>query len=65
MTDIFNGIRVVELAAWTLVPATGTLLAVRGADVIKVERQETRDPQPGLNGRQFASAGRPVKSVVL
>jgi crotonobetainyl-CoA:carnitine CoA-transferase CaiB-like acyl-CoA transferase len=48
VTDILNGIRVVELAAWTFVPAAGAVLADWGADVIKVEHPETGDPQRGL-----------------
>jgi crotonobetainyl-CoA:carnitine CoA-transferase CaiB-like acyl-CoA transferase len=48
MTDILSGIRVVELAAWTFVPAAGAVLADWGADVIKVEHPETGDPQRGL-----------------
>ena len=48
VTDILSGIRVVELAAWTFVPAAGAVLADWGADVIKVEHPETGDPQRGL-----------------
>ena len=48
MSDILNGIRIVELAAWTFVPAAGAVLADWGADVIKVEHPETGDPQRGL-----------------
>jgi crotonobetainyl-CoA:carnitine CoA-transferase CaiB-like acyl-CoA transferase len=48
MSDILDGIRVVELAAWTFVPAAGAVLADWGADVIKVEHPETGDPQRGL-----------------
>jgi crotonobetainyl-CoA:carnitine CoA-transferase CaiB-like acyl-CoA transferase len=48
VTDILNGIRVVELAAWTFVPAAGAVLADWGAEVIKVEHPETGDPQRGL-----------------
>jgi crotonobetainyl-CoA:carnitine CoA-transferase CaiB-like acyl-CoA transferase len=48
MTDILTGIRVVELAAWTFVPAAGAVLADWGADVIKIEHPETGDPQRGL-----------------
>ncbi|MDT5013516.1 MAG: hypothetical protein QOH57_5133 [Mycobacterium sp.] len=48
MTDVLSGIRVVELAAWTFVPAAGAVLADWGADVIKVEHPETGDPQRGL-----------------
>jgi crotonobetainyl-CoA:carnitine CoA-transferase CaiB-like acyl-CoA transferase len=48
MTDILSGIRVVELASWTFVPAAGAVLADWGADVIKIEHPETGDPQRGL-----------------
>ncbi|GFG83938.1 CaiB/BaiF CoA transferase family protein [Mycolicibacter algericus] len=48
MSNILSGIRVVELAAWTFVPAAGAVLADWGADVIKVEHPETGDPQRGL-----------------
>jgi crotonobetainyl-CoA:carnitine CoA-transferase CaiB-like acyl-CoA transferase len=43
-----EGVRIVELAAWTFVPAAGAVLADWGADVIKVEHPETGDPQRGL-----------------
>ncbi|HZN12710.1 MAG TPA: CoA transferase [Acidimicrobiales bacterium] len=43
-----EGVRVVELASWTFVPAAGAVLADWGADVIKVEHPETGDPQRGL-----------------
>ncbi len=43
-----EGIRVVELAAWTFVPSAGAVLADWGADVIKVEHAETGDPQRAL-----------------
>jgi crotonobetainyl-CoA:carnitine CoA-transferase CaiB-like acyl-CoA transferase len=48
VTDILSGIRVVEIAAWTFVPAAGAVLADWGADVIKIEHPETGDPQRGL-----------------
>lgn len=47
MTKPFAGVRVVEVAAWTFVPAAGAVLADLGADVIKVE-PPTGDPQRGL-----------------
>ena len=47
MTDILSGIRVVEIAAWTFVPAAGAVLADWGADVIKIE------PPAGDPGRMF------------
>jgi crotonobetainyl-CoA:carnitine CoA-transferase CaiB-like acyl-CoA transferase len=58
MTDVLSGIRVVELAAWTFVPAAGAVLADWGADVIKIEHPETGDPQRGLiNSGIVAGAG--------
>lgn len=46
--NVLSGFRVVELAAWTFVPAAGAVLADWGADVIKIEHPETGDPQRGL-----------------
>jgi crotonobetainyl-CoA:carnitine CoA-transferase CaiB-like acyl-CoA transferase len=43
-----EGIRVVEVAAWTFVPAAGGVLADWGADVIKIEHPVHGDPQRGL-----------------
>jgi crotonobetainyl-CoA:carnitine CoA-transferase CaiB-like acyl-CoA transferase len=43
-----QGVRVVEVATWTFVPAAGAVLADWGADVIKVEHPEKGDPQRGL-----------------
>lgn len=43
-----SGIRVVEVASWTYVPVAGAVLAEWGADVIKIERPVTGDPQRGL-----------------
>jgi crotonobetainyl-CoA:carnitine CoA-transferase CaiB-like acyl-CoA transferase len=42
------GVRVIEVAAWTFVPAAGAVLADWGADVIKIEHPLTGDPQRGL-----------------
>jgi len=43
----FDGVRVVEVAAWTYVPGAGAIMADLGADVIKVE-PPNGDPQRGL-----------------
>jgi crotonobetainyl-CoA:carnitine CoA-transferase CaiB-like acyl-CoA transferase len=48
MPGPMDGIRVVEVAAWTFVPAAGAVLADWGADVIKVEHPVKGDPQRGL-----------------
>ena len=43
-----EGVRVIEVAAWTFVPAAGAVLAEWGADVIKIEHPINGDPQRGL-----------------
>jgi len=48
VNDVLQGIKVLEVAAWTFVPAAGAVLAEWGADVIKVEPREGGDPQRGL-----------------
>ena len=47
MPGPLEGVRVVEVANWTFVPAAGAVLADLGADVIKVE-SPTGDPQRAL-----------------
>jgi len=47
MSKPFEGIRVLEVAAWTFVPVAGAMLADMGAEVIKVE-PPSGDPQRGL-----------------
>ena len=47
MPGPLNGVRVVEVANWTFVPAAGAVLADLGADVIKVE-PPNGDPQRAL-----------------
>ncbi len=48
MQQIFEQVRVLEVAHWVFVPAAGTLLADLGADVVKVEHPLTGDPSRGL-----------------
>ena len=55
---IMEGIRVLEVAAWTYVPAAGAILAEWGADVIKIEHPETGDPQRGLVNSGLVPAGK-------
>ena len=43
-----EGVRIIEVAAWTFVPAAGAVLADWGADVIKIEHPIHGDPQRGL-----------------
>ena len=48
MFDLLQGIRVIELAQWVMVPSCGALLADLGADVIKIEHPVHGDPYRGL-----------------
>jgi crotonobetainyl-CoA:carnitine CoA-transferase CaiB-like acyl-CoA transferase len=43
-----NGVRILEVAQWTFVPAAGAILADWGADVIKIEHPVAGDAQRGL-----------------
>jgi crotonobetainyl-CoA:carnitine CoA-transferase CaiB-like acyl-CoA transferase len=52
-----QGIRVVEVAAWTFVPAAGAVLAEWGAEVLKIETPEGGDPQRGLVSSGLVPAG--------
>ena len=49
MTGILSGVRVLEVAEHTFVPAASALLADWGADVIKVEPPHRGDAMRGLN----------------
>jgi crotonobetainyl-CoA:carnitine CoA-transferase CaiB-like acyl-CoA transferase len=48
MSGVLEGIRVVEVAQYVLVPAAGAILAEWGADVIKVEHPERGDGARGM-----------------
>jgi crotonobetainyl-CoA:carnitine CoA-transferase CaiB-like acyl-CoA transferase len=48
MRQVMKGVRVLEVAQFTFVPAAGAVLADWGADVIKVEHAATGDAQRGL-----------------
>lgn len=48
MYTLMQGVKVVEVASWTFVPAAGAVLADWGADVLKVEHPDRGDPQRGL-----------------
>jgi crotonobetainyl-CoA:carnitine CoA-transferase CaiB-like acyl-CoA transferase len=48
MTHVMKGIRVLEVAQFTFVPAAGAILADWGADVIKVEHPVRGDTQRGF-----------------
>lgn len=48
MTHVMKGIRVLEVAQFTFVPAAGAILADWGADVIKIEHPVRGDTQRGF-----------------
>ncbi|MET0239174.1 MAG: CoA transferase [Sphingobium sp.] len=48
MTQVMKGIRILEVAQFTFVPAAGAILADWGADVIKVEHPIRGDAQRGF-----------------
>jgi crotonobetainyl-CoA:carnitine CoA-transferase CaiB-like acyl-CoA transferase len=47
-TKVMNGIRVLEVAQFTFVPAAGAILADWGADVVKIEHPVRGDTQRGF-----------------
>ena len=48
MTQVMEGVRVLEVAQFTFVPAAGAVLADWGADVIKIEHPVRGDTQRGF-----------------
>jgi crotonobetainyl-CoA:carnitine CoA-transferase CaiB-like acyl-CoA transferase len=48
MTAMFEGVKVIEVAQWTFVPAGAGVLSDFGAEVIKIEDPVTGDAQRGL-----------------
>jgi crotonobetainyl-CoA:carnitine CoA-transferase CaiB-like acyl-CoA transferase len=48
MTQIMKGVRILEVAQFTFVPAAGAILADWGADVIKIEHPVRGDTQRGF-----------------
>jgi crotonobetainyl-CoA:carnitine CoA-transferase CaiB-like acyl-CoA transferase len=58
MTKPLAGVRILEVAAWTFVPAAGAILADLGAEVWKVE-PPTGDPQRGLLNMLNLAGGGP------
>ena len=59
MTAVMQGVRILEVAEHTFVPAASALLADWGAEVIKIEHVERGDAMRGLAStrRRRASAG--------
>jgi len=57
MTAVMEGVRVLEVAEQTFVPAASALLADWGADVIKIEHVERGDAMRGLASSGIATLG--------
>ena len=48
MTNVMEGVRILEVAEHTFVPAASAILADWGAEVIKIEHVERGDAMRGL-----------------
>src|SRR4051794_20406537 len=48
LTQVMKGVRILEVAQFTFVPAAGAVLADWGADVIKIEHPVRGDTQRGF-----------------
>ena len=57
MTQVMKGIRILEVAEHTFVPAAAAILADWGADVIKIEHVERGDAMRGLDSTAGMSVG--------
>src|SRR5690606_10656334 len=60
MTAVMQGVRVLEVAEHTFVPAASALLADWGAEVIKIEHVERGDAMRGLASSGIAVMGKDV-----
>ncbi|PHS48855.1 MAG: carnitine dehydratase, partial [Marinobacter sp.] len=69
MTNVLEGIRVIEQGTFITGPAASMLLADLGAEVIKVERPGSGDPfrafKGGLYSPHFQTYNRNKKSITL
>jgi crotonobetainyl-CoA:carnitine CoA-transferase CaiB-like acyl-CoA transferase len=53
MTQVLEGVKVVEVTLWGFVASTGAVLAEWGATVRKIEHPDRGDPMRGLEMRDF------------
>src|SRR5262249_23455336 len=60
---MFEGIRVLEVGTWVMVPAAAMILADFGAEVIKVEHPVKGDPSRGLTTGGVSSSKNGVNLV--
>src|SRR5918993_5655993 len=59
-TPVMQGVRILEVAEHTFVPAASALLAEWGAEVVKVEHVERGDAMRGLASSGIAVMGKDV-----
>src|SRR5580698_976246 len=64
MTQVMKGIRVLEVAEHTFVPAASAILADWGADVVKIEHVERGDAMRGLASTGMAAVGGGVHALL-
>ncbi len=64
MTAIMNGVRILEVAEHTFVPAASAALADLGAEVIKIEHVERGDAMRGLASSGIAVMGGDVHALL-
>ncbi len=64
MTAVMQGVRVLEVAEHTFVPAASALLADWGAEVIKIEHVERGDARRGLASSGLAIMGTTVHGLL-
>ena len=64
MTAILDGVRILEVAEHTFVPAASALLSDLGADVIKIEHVERGDAMRGLASTGIALVGGNVHALL-
>lgn len=64
MTQVMKGVRVLEVAQFTFVPAAGAVLADWGADVIKIEHPVRGDTQRGFV-RSFGREINPLRNGMM
>ncbi|CAI7976483.1 MULTISPECIES: CaiB/BaiF CoA-transferase family protein [unclassified Parafrankia] len=64
MTSVMQGVRILEVAEHTFVPAASALLSDLGADVIKVEHVVRGDAMRGLESTGMAAVGGGVHALL-
>ena len=64
MSDVMKGIRILEVAEHTFVPAASAVLADWGADVIKVEHAERGDAMRGLGRTGLLDLSNPLQALL-